>query len=159
MYMWWLCYSKRKLKYHWITVCRRKERDRLLELYRMFGLERRMRSNSTDTIATSVVSRRPPRAVKLIPAKKCQNEIQELVRIFESKRLTTKEMFHARQLKMKNQYATKKASDKLLVKRLVTDYNSNSIYDRHSTAEFEKVVDFQTVLMGKTLFLWPGIRY
>lgn len=126
----------------------------MLELYRMFGLEKRLRSNSTtSTIATSVVSKRPPRAVKLIPAKKCQNEIQELVRIFENKRLTTKEMFHARQLKMKNQYATKKASDKLLVKRLVTDYNSNSIYDRHSTAEFEKVVDFQTVLLGMPLSL------
>jgi hypothetical protein len=140
-----------------LCVCRRKEHDRLLELYRMFGLEKRLRSNSTtSTIATSVVSKRPPRAVKLIPAKKCQNEIQELVRIFENKRLTTKEMFHARQLKMKNQYATKKASDKLLVKRLVTDYNSNSIYDRHSTAEFEKVVDFQTVLLGMPLSLLLG---
>lgn len=131
----------------------------MLELYRMFGLEKRLRSNSTtSTIATSVVSKRPPRAVKLIPAKKCQNEIQELVRIFENKRLTTKEMFHARQLKMKNQYATKKASDKLLVKRLVTDYNSNSIYDRHSTAEFEKVVDFQTVLLGMPLSLLLCVR-
>ena len=141
---------------------RRKEHERLLELYKMFGIERSLRSNSVETTATSVIgmaSKRPPRAVKPIPTKKCQNEIQELVRIFESKRLATKEMFYARQLKLKNSYATKKASDKLLVRRLVTDYNSNSIYNQHNEIEFENVTDFQTTLFGRLLSIINKINY
>ena len=84
--------------------------------------------------------------------RRCRNEIQESVRVFEVKKLVIQMIQKTRKLRMFNTYR-QMMSDRAMVRMLVRDYNQLS---RHKQDEhdFSSVADWEMFLLGESqLFL------
>jgi hypothetical protein len=104
------------------------------------------RGQATDQ---SEVQARRRRGEGAGPQGRCRldSDIPELVRIYEAERLAVQQMHKTGWSRLHHTYRWA-GDERLLLRRLVIDYNERSLYDRHVDTEFDNVTHYTQALQG-----------